>query len=80
MRTVSGQQFSELPHSWSAIHGILYMLTRSKHITVSRCSFMDTRVTVVQREAKEREASGEGVAVRLAATPDTKGAEERWRG
>eukprot|EP00964_Phaeocystis_antarctica_P057905 scaffold34302_cov63-Phaeocystis_antarctica.AAC.1 len=59
MRTVSGQQFSELPHSW--------------------CSFMDTRVTVVQREAKEREASGEGVAVRLAATPDTKGAEERWR-
>ena len=45
---------------------------------------MDTRVTVVQREAKEREASGEGVAVRLAmklaATPDTNGAEERWRG
>ena len=36
--TVSGavlEQFSELPHSWSAIHGILYMLTRRKHITVS---------------------------------------------
>ena len=76
--TVSGavlEQFSELPHAWS----ILYVLTRSEHITVSRCSFVDTRVTVVQREAKERlrreRRRGEGV--RLAATPDTKGAEER---
>eukprot|EP00964_Phaeocystis_antarctica_P023260 scaffold13015_cov76-Phaeocystis_antarctica.AAC.2 len=55
-------------------------VAHSTHIiTVSGCSFIDTRVTVVQREATEREASGEGVAVRLAATLDTNGAEARWR-
>ena len=65
--------------------GLQYMeyfmpVTHSTHIiTVSGCSFIDTRVTVVQREATEREASGEGVAVRLAATLDTNGAEGRWR-
>ena len=54
-------------------------VTHNTHITVSGCSFIDTRVTVVQGEAKRRERRAVRVAVRLAATPDTNGAEVCWR-